>query len=176
MLSRAAFIALLTFVIGISVAYANNLAQQEQSDEFHIYLVRHAEKNADKDDPNLTECGQKRAQHIAQLLNEQAIRNIFSTPYNRTQQTAAPLAAELELDVTVYSPLELELFADKLLTIKGNTLVVGHSNTTPVLAGLLVDDDLQPFAETIYDRLYKVDVKKGKASLQILQQGFSCDQ
>jgi hypothetical protein len=51
---------------------------------------------------------------------------------------------------------------------------VGHSNTTPVLAGLLTDQFMQPFDESVYDRIYKVVINQGKKKLFIIKTTFNC--
>jgi IS1 family transposase len=40
--------------------------------------------------------------------------------------------------------------------LKGNTLVVGHSNTTPALVQLLSGSQIDEMAEDEFDRLYQV--------------------
>ena len=42
-------------------------------------------------------------------------------------------------------PDQLDDFAKLLIKNRKDVLVVGHSNTTPVLAGLLVGEELEPF-------------------------------
>ncbi|MEL6658002.1 MAG: phosphoglycerate mutase family protein [Bacteroidota bacterium] len=103
-----------------------------------IFLVRHAEKQ-EGDDPALTEAGQARAQSLARMLEAVQVDAIFSTDYQRTQQTAAPLAEQKALDVQSYDPRKLPEFAEQLRTdYAGKTVVVvGHSNSTPTLTGLI---------------------------------------
>ena len=85
--------------------------------EQHIYIVRHGDKYSSYDDclpagstampcfngslmsnnPPLTPCGRKQAEHAATWVHEHAaavggIRNIVVSPYTRTLQTALPLA------------------------------------------------------------------------------------
>ena len=103
-----------------------------------IFLVRHAEKQ-EGDDPALTEAGRARAQSLADMLEAVQVDAIFSTDYQRTQQTAAPLAAQKALDVQSYDPRKLPEFAEQLRSnYAGKTVVVvGHSNSTPTLTGLI---------------------------------------
>lgn len=121
-----------------------------------IYLTRHAEKVHDKSNPSLTAQGKQRAANIAQLLVKSNITHIFSTPYHRTQQTAQPLANLLSVAVQSYNPSQLAAFAIELKSLKGNTLVVGHSNTTPELVKLLTGGHVDAIAEDEFDRLYQV--------------------
>ena len=119
------------------------------------YLVRHAEKTAEKSDPGLTVAGQQRAQDLAARLKDVKLTKIYSSDYIRTRGTAAPIAAITGLEVVIYDPRELEVFSQKLLTETGRILVVGHSNTTPEVSQLLGGDSGNPIDEaTEYDRLY----------------------
>lgn len=120
-----------------------------------IYLTRHAEKQTTGSDPALTSAGQLRAQNIADLLKRANISKVYSTDYNRTKQTATPLSNAISVPVTLYDPSQLTSFASQLNNLTGNTLVVGHSNTTPELVGLL-GGQATAISETEFDRLYQV--------------------
>lgn len=126
------------------------------SENTYVYLVRHADKGG-KD--SLSYEGFKRAQQLAHLLNKTGIDKIYSTNYNRTKDTANPLATDLGQEVVIYDPRNLEAFANAL---KENDLgkkivVVGHSNTTPSLTNLLLGlDKLNQIDEQEYDKLYLV--------------------
>jgi phosphohistidine phosphatase SixA len=119
-----------------------------------FFLVRHAEKVDQSEDPPLTERGQSRARELARLLKSAGVERIYSSDFVRTRDTAAPLAGDLGLAVTLYDPSSLPDLAQALLASPGRALVVGHSNTTPELAGLLGGDPGPPIPETEYDRLY----------------------
>lgn len=130
-----------------------------------IYLVRHAQKQAG-DNPSLTKSGQHAAEVLSLHLREQRIEGIpyedyikavYSTDYARTQETAAPIAARLGVDVQTYDPRDLPALA-RLLIAKGETaLVVGHSNTTPEMVKALGGDAGPPIDDaTEFDRIYKV--------------------
>ncbi|MFK7961113.1 MAG: phosphoglycerate mutase family protein [Phycisphaerales bacterium] len=123
-----------------------------------VFLVRHAEKEAGRD-PGLTAVGQKRAEALAALLRDAGVRAVHSTGYARTQQTAAPLAARLGLSVTEYDPRALGAVAEQLRAAGGTHVVVGHSNTTPALVGLLGGNPDPPIVEkTEFDRLEMVTI------------------
>lgn len=120
-----------------------------------IYLVRHAEKAAIATDPPLSTAGQERAVALAQRLQSAAIGRIYSTHYRRTQQTAAPLAAQLNLTIRTYQPDDLAGLAAVLRNSSDSVLVVGHSNTTPELAAALGGNAGGAInEETEFDRLY----------------------
>lgn len=135
-----------------------------------IYLVRHAEKvNDGSQDPALTEVGRQRATNLAEMLRSAAIDKIFSSDYTRTRETAGPLAEYLGIDLEIYDPEALEPFAAQLLMLEENTLVVGHSNTTPELVELMGGDAGTPIVEEWeYDRLYLLQTENGKLTHTIL--------
>src|SRR5687767_4814601 len=105
-----------------------------------IYLTRHAEKASTGTDPVLTSEGQVRANNIAATLKDAQVKHIYSTAYQRTRQTAQPLASYLSLPVTTYDGAQLPTFAQQLRALPDNALVVGHSDTTPELIRQLGGD------------------------------------
>ncbi|MDT8341322.1 MAG: histidine phosphatase family protein [Longimicrobiales bacterium] len=124
-----------------------------------IYLVRHAERAQDDPrDPRLAPAGEARAEELARVLAGAPLTGVFSTDLRRTRATARPVAAAHGLEVEVYDsrPAGLAALAAELRARPGHHLVVGHSNTTPELVGLLGGDPGPPIPESEYDRLYVV--------------------
>jgi broad specificity phosphatase PhoE len=121
-----------------------------------IYLVRHGEKAAVGQDPELTPQGQARAQNIVAILRRAGITAIFSTPTVRTQQTAAPLAQQLGLTVQLYDPRLPKALVEKVRTASGAVLVVGHSNTLPELVKLFGGAPGSDILDDEFDRLYQL--------------------
>ena len=105
-----------------------------------VIAMRHAEKGADDPrDPHLSEAGTARAAELARLLSHAGVTHLFSTPYHRTRDTLAPLAAALELEVAAYNPAAMDAFLKQLQGLPPGSVAVvaGHSNTTPgVVLGL----------------------------------------
>ncbi len=135
----------------------------------HIYLSRHAEKVIDIPNPGLTEQGKRRAQWLADYLKDKFIEVVYSTDYERTRQTAAPVASLFKKELTLYQPQEQSEFAKLLLSDGRNSFVTGHSNTTPALVKLLGGDPGQPIAEHQYDRLYLLVIdEKGRVTTTVL--------
>lgn len=138
---------------------------------FTLYLVRHAEKQADGSrDPALTEAGQHRAQQLAGWLKEKGIVDIWSSDYKRTRDTAKPLAKALGTDLTIYDPGRLAVLAKQLRKNSRNAYIVGHSNTTPELARLLCKCPIADMDESEYDRLLEISVDGNKTQVKTLQQ------
>ncbi len=121
-----------------------------------IYLVRHGEKTAVGQDPELTPRGQERARHVAAILHRAGISAIFSTPTVRTRQTAAPLAQRTGLTVQIYDPRAPKALVEKVRGLSGAVVVVGHSNTLPELVKLFGGAPGAEIGDDEYDRLYQL--------------------
>ena len=147
---------------------------QEQGELFTIYLVRHAEKEQASVDPDLTPCGRERSDELNAFFDSVPLQAVYSTDYKRTLNTALPTATAKGLDVQSYNPRNLEAMAERLLQSQQDALVVGHSNTTAVLAGLLSQQDLGAFDESIYNRVYQVVVSKSGGRLHLIHTAFHC--
>ncbi|WP_224482964.1 SixA phosphatase family protein [Robertkochia aurantiaca] len=105
-----------------------------------FFLVRHAEKDRsdpEEKDPALTDKGIKRAVKWSEILRDVKIDAVYATDYERTKSTAKPTADDQGVPVTIYDPDSLVFFDDFAAKKPGNYLVVGHSNTIPVLANHL---------------------------------------
>lgn len=132
-----------------------------------IYIVRHAERadsapaagqamTAPANDPPLSADGHARAARLATMLRSADISQIVSTEYQRTRQTAAPLAKALNLDITTSPSREPDALLLRIREAKGNVLVIGHSNTVPELLKRLGVKDPITIAESEYDNLFIV--------------------
>lgn len=133
-----------------------------------IYLVRHGEKASMGQDPELTPQGQARAQAIATILSRTGITAVFSTPTQRTRQTAQPLAQRIGLEVQLYDPRAPKALVEKVKTLSGPVLVVGHSNTLPELVRLFGGAPGADIGDDEYDRLYQLTPTAGGAVRTIL--------
>ncbi|MET0981761.1 MAG: histidine phosphatase family protein, partial [Telluria sp.] len=89
-------------------------------------------------------------------LGKANIAHIFSTPTNRTRQTAQPLAQQNGLQVQLYDPKTPQALVAKVKTLSGAVLVVGHSNTLPELVRLFGGQPGTDVADNEYDRLYQL--------------------
>ena len=131
-----------------------------------IIFVRHAEKAAvPADDPGLSEAGQRRVAELTrQLVDADVVAGIdavYATAYNRTQETARPIADALDLPINTYDASDTEtVLATILKDHKGKIiLVVGHSNTVPVLiANLGASKNVPPIHEGEYDNIYIISI------------------
>lgn len=133
---------------------------------FSLYLVRHAEKTSEADDPGLSRSGRKRAERLARWLSGQRIGAIWSSDYLRSRATAQPLASRLGIPIGLYDPQRLTALAGELLRRGEPALVVGHSNTTPELAALLCGCPVAPMPDTEYERLIQVTIDGAERRVQ----------
>jgi phosphohistidine phosphatase SixA len=119
-----------------------------------IFLVRHAEKTSGSADPGLSLAGLKRADCLANTLKDAGIKNIYVTEAKRTQQTADPLAKRLNIKPTMMKAADsANLVRSFLYAGNGNSLIVGHGDTLPVIVARIKAGTLAPIAENEYDRL-----------------------
>lgn len=122
-----------------------------------IYIVRHAEKKADKDDPALTEDGEKRAKKLKQILQEKEIQAVYSSDTKRTRHTIIPFADEEGLYLQIYDTDNHGELVAKLQEEENNTVVIGHSNTVHHIVNLLIGRTImEEIDESDYDNIYIV--------------------
>ena len=118
----------------------------------------------------MTKAGQQRAILLAAWLKGKDITDIWSSGYQRTIDTAQPLASELGLLLNIYDPRDQAVLVGRLLARQDNTLVVGHSNTIPELARLLCECAVADMEETEYDRLIVISVDGKEVQVETLNQ------
>lgn len=139
-----------------------------------VIFSRHAERAATpKDDPPITEAGQKRAELLASMLVDSGVDTIYVTELKRTQQTAAPLAARIHIKPIIIPATDTGKLTETLRARKsGVVLVVGHSNKIPeIIVGLGGPAIVIP--DTVYNNLYVLTVEPAKSSLLQLHYGDS---
>jgi broad specificity phosphatase PhoE len=101
------------------------------------------------------------------------VSTIYATQFRRTQETAEPLAKELDkspivTDATKPAELAVEL---KALQPGTKALVVSHSNIVPLLIERLTGDSVGEISEVEYDRLYVVSLTPAGGSVLLLHYG-----
>ena len=121
-----------------------------------VYVMRHLQKAAG-DDPPLTDEGAALARGVAEQLAGTNIRAVFATGTRRAQQTAAPLASRLNLNVTTYDPANPAALAAAAKAAGGAVLIVGHSNTVPDIVASFGGEKPAPIADSEYGTIYIVD-------------------
>jgi 2,3-bisphosphoglycerate-dependent phosphoglycerate mutase len=144
---------------------------QSNSGATTIILLRHAEKDTSahgsslmQADPPLSVMGVQRSGKLLETLKLYQIDSIFSTNFNRTRNTVQPLATKFDIRVGLYDSKNQAAFAEKLMKMNGKTiLVVGHSNTIPVLVNLLIGSaKYANLADNEYDKIWILHLEAGK--------------
>jgi len=132
-----------------------------------IVLVRHAEKAPappTEPDPELSPEGRERAQRFMKAVAKRyKPHEIFSTNYKRTRQTAEPVAQRRRKEIQTYDPAKQnELIAKIMASKTDHYLIVGHSNTIPVLANLLAKKEIfRNLPEPEYGIYWVIRLKNG---------------
>lgn len=142
------------------------------------YIVRHAEKEqgttmtastTKTTDVPLSAVGEKRAISLRDKLIGKDIRHIFSTNTIRTTSTAKPLSTASAKDIRFYNTTDSS-FINQLKTIKGNVLVVGHSNTIDdIINNLVGEKKLSDLPDSAYGDLFVIKGKGKNFHLKTVQ-------
>jgi phosphohistidine phosphatase SixA len=146
--------------------------------EGNYYLVRHAEKDTGFN-PVLTPAGYIRAGELYRELKNKKISKIYVSQFRRSQLTSDSLRIYKKTDTLHYTADTTgDYLMNKLALQKGpmkNVLIVGHSNTIPVIIKRLgiTALDLIMIGDDEYDNLFLVTVKNKRASLKWLKYGRS---
>lgn len=157
----------------ISLFLLTNLHAQNGTVTF--ILLRHAEKDtsptANKADTDLTAQGRERAARFFETVKSYKPEQIFSTIFRRARETVTPLAQNLHADsrlmIQTYDYAEIDELAEKLLKLDAKTIVVvGHNNTTPQLANLLIKQEKYTLLpETEYGKIWIIKIKRKKGKM-----------
>lgn len=143
-----------------------------------VYLVRHAEKADASADPVLSEAGQARAAALSAALAEAHPGHIFTSSLQRTRLTAAPTAAFHSATV---EPIGLDggaaahvaSIAERVRALPDDAvvLIVGHSNTVPLIARALGYVEAADMPECEYDRMTVLHLMGETAHGQVSRYG-----
>lgn len=142
-----------------------------------VVLVRHAEKADASRDPVLSEAGSQRAQALASAFGTDGPELILVSPFQRTALTAAPTATAFGLTPTA---IGLDSGADahvaaivseiRAQPADAVVLVVGHSNTVPLIARAL-GVEAADMPECEYDRVTRIHLMDGHAHAAVERYG-----
>ncbi len=144
-----------------------------------VYLVRHAEKGAQPAaDPPLTAAGEGRALALVGVLADAGVRSILTTHLLRTRDTGRPLAERLGITpqvLRVAGPAadHARAVADAVRAMPaGAVLVVGHSNTVPLIIAALGGPKLPDICDAAYANLFVLQLAPdGTATLARTEYG-----
>jgi len=119
-----------------------------------VMIVRHADRVTSQD--VLSPAGVARAQELAHVAMKANIAAIYHSDTNRARQTAQPVATALTI-----TPIELPA-SDVTALINGifsrhegsTVLVIGHSNTVPLIVAATGGPTISDIAENEFDNLF----------------------
>jgi len=155
----------LFLLAALTVAAPSVPAQGRPTGDKLVFIVRHAEKANETDaDPSLSEAGKVRANALAYALRDAGVTSILVTARKRTAETAAPLAAALELTSHVVPfgsgvAQHAALVARAVAEQRGRAvLVVGHSNTVTAIIAALGGPRMPDLCDAAYANLFIVRI------------------
>lgn len=134
-----------------------------------VILVRHAEKAAKPaEDPPLTNDGQARARDLAAAIADAHVSTVIATQFARTQATAKPVADAVgKTTVIVPATADPKAHADSVAAkvraapAGSAVLVVGHSNTIPLIIASLGGPKMQELCDAEYANLFVLEMAGG---------------
>lgn len=136
-----------------------------------VVLVRHAEKADQSSDPVLSAAGKDRASALAEAMPGGSVDYIFVTPLQRTRMTAAPTAVAngvtpVEIGFDGGAAAHVAAVAERVRALPDDAtvLVVGHSNTIPLIARALGAQSAD-MADCEYDRLTILSLGDGPVTI-----------
>lgn len=160
--------------LGLAIACQTNQQAPEGYVNFEIpegkqpkvtnyYFIRHAEKDlSTKEDPQLTLAGLERASFWGDYFKDKALDKFYATNYMRNFQTIIPIVHPYKKSPETFSLSGDSLFTKTFWkdTYGMNTLVVGHSNTTPAICNeILRKEKYDEIDEKIHGHLYHIQIE-----------------
>jgi phosphohistidine phosphatase SixA len=158
------------FGAALALLVAATLASAQQA----VIVVRHAEKADASPDAALSAKGRARARALAELLRQAGVTHIITSEFQRTRETAAPLASALGLTSEQVPARDLAALVARLRTFEpaAVVLVVGHSNTIPPMLTVLGWPNTLDLREGDYDDVFVLAPHPGqRASMVRLKYG-----
>ncbi len=160
---RPLFAPLMVPALLLAVLFAGGALLWSVQDVTTVIVVRHAEKAADgTKDPSLTPEGAARAARYAAEFGAAGLAAVYATPFKRTQETAAPVAAAAGLAIVTADPKDVAALAEAIEDQhRGERVfVVGHSNTIGPIVQALGGEAPAEVADTEYDNVFIVSVPR----------------
>lgn len=145
-----------------------------------VLFVRHADIDAGMaaatDDTPLNARGRQRAELLADFLQDvdvvAGVNAIYASDRRRTQETAAPLAKRLNLEVQIADHYDIDGFMEHVLDEHAGeiVLIVSHSDTiAPLIDELHGSKSLPPFGPDDYGELYIVTIPRPIGKVKTLR-------
>ncbi len=130
-----------------------------------VILVRHAERLNASDTTSISEEGISRAQSLAQVGRSARISRIYVSDKLRTLQTAAPIASLLGIAPIEIRANAIKSYVDSVKAHRGEQiLIVGHSDTVPLIMAKLGVVNPPTIASDEFDNLFIVTVLRFRST------------
>lgn len=120
-----------------------------------IFLIRHAEKQDDTKNTDLSAEGFERAENWKKYFENTPIDAFYSSGFQRARHTCQPMAFSRDKNITIYKNHLMDL--KKIIAEnRGKTiLIVGHSNRIPTFINSLLGEEKYPeILESEFGNLY----------------------
>lgn len=134
-----------------------------------IVVVRHAERETGQGDDSLSAAGRARAEKLVFVLQDVGVTDVLTSDRKRTVETAVPLVKARSLtpqivpiedamggDAAASSQVAATVKAIAALPANARVLIVGHSNTVPLLLKALGVAEPVTIPDTEFDNLFVV--------------------
>ena len=123
-----------------------------------VFVVRHAERADQTSNSPLSAEGRSRAESLARLLKDAGVSGIFVSQFQRTAQTAQPLASMLGVTPTVVPAAGTSVLVEEIRAVDAgkSAVVVGHSDTVPAILKALGCVEEVTVNTDEFDRLFIV--------------------
>jgi phosphohistidine phosphatase SixA len=145
---------LLALAVAFAAAACMLHVPQQPGPDF--YVMRHLQKADASADPGLSAEGLRQAQLLADRFAERPPAVIYVTNTRRARETAAPIAARLQLEPRIYDPRDAAGLVADLQKDPNPALIIGHSNTVPEIVAALGGARPAPIGDADYGTIYHV--------------------
>lgn len=155
------------FVVGSFLVTAPAFGQNETNEQPDFYVVRHAEKDTGNN-PELSIKGRVRAGDLHRVLQNRPIDLILVSQFRRTGMTGDSVRLYRNIEMKTY---KADATGDGLFQLVASfngkykhILVIGHSNTVPVIVRRAGASDYKvpELPDSVYDHLFSIGIKEGK--------------
>ena len=143
-----------------------------------VVLVRHAEKVDASADPLLSQAGAARAIALAAVLGDTRPATILTSTLQRTRLTAQPTATAFGIRLETIgledgAQAHVDRIASRARAQGPNAvvLVVGHSNTIPLIARALGFAGAADMPDCEYDRLTVLNLDEDRTTALVARYG-----
>jgi phosphohistidine phosphatase SixA len=128
-----------------------------------FYIVRHAEKQDNSEDPPLSEAGIARGIALEKYMADKKLDTVFTSLYKRAALTGLSVSFPQSLphiQLKQWPQTDLNDFIKRLKKISGNRnlLIVGHTNTIPPMVQALSGQSIAAIPEDVYNIIYTITI------------------